>query len=104
MSLSSSQAPMDGRSARKLSPINCHSDCITISRRESLRLSMDKASLLSRQIRKIGVIYMLTIILLELANDLLLSPIKKKFPSDPAVVVVCPTTALEDDLVRSLET
>jgi len=53
---------------------------------------------------KSAYIYMLAIILLELANDPLLSPIKKKFPSDPAVVVVCPTTALEDDLVRSLET
>jgi superfamily II DNA/RNA helicase len=46
-------------------------------------------------------IYMLAIILLELANDPLLSPIEKKFPLDPAVVAMCPTTALEDDLVRS---
>ena len=52
---------------------------------------------------KSAYIYMLAIILLELAKDPSLSPSKKKFPSDPAVVVVCPTTALEDDLVRSLE-
>ena len=48
---------------------------------------------------------MLIITLIELAKDPLLSPMKKRFPSDPAVVVdqvvvtVCPTTALENDLV-----
>jgi len=49
---------------------------------------------------KSAYIYMLAILLLELAKDPSLSPMKKKIPADPAVVVVCPTTALEDDLVR----
>jgi superfamily II DNA/RNA helicase len=51
---------------------------------------------------KSAYIYMLAVILLALANNssLALAPVKKKFPADPAVVVVCPTTALEDDLVR----
>ena len=40
---------------------------------------------------------MLAIVLLKLAKYPSLSPIKKKYPKDPAVVVVCPTTALEDD-------
>ena len=47
----------------------------------------------------------LAVILLELVKDPSLSPSQKKFPSDPAMVVVYPATALEDDrdLVRSLE-
>jgi hypothetical protein len=40
---------------------------------------------------------MLAVVLLELAKSPSLSPIKKKFPEDPAIVVVCPTTALEDE-------
>ena len=43
---------------------------------------------------------MLAVVLLELGKNPTLSPIKKMFPEDPAIVVVCPTTALEDDLVR----
>ena len=43
---------------------------------------------------------MLVIILLALAKNPSIAPVKKKFPADPAVVVVCPTTALEIDLVR----
>ena len=50
---------------------------------------------------KSAYIYMLVVILLALAKNPSLAPIKKKFPADPAVVVVCPTTALEDDLVRA---
>ena len=49
---------------------------------------------------KSAYIYMLAIVLLELGKKPMLSPIKKRFPEDPAIVVVCPTTALEDDLVN----
>jgi len=49
---------------------------------------------------KSAYIYMLAVVLLELAKNPKLSPVQKKFHEDPAIVVVCPTMALEDDLVR----
>ena len=49
---------------------------------------------------KSAYIYMLAVVLLEFAKKPSLSPDKKNFPQNPAIVVVCPTTALEDDLVR----
>ena len=50
---------------------------------------------------KSAYIYMLVVILLTLAKNPSIAPVKKKFPADPAVVVVSPTMALEnDDLVR----
>jgi len=49
---------------------------------------------------KSAYIYMLAIVLRELAKPSSLYPTERKFHTDPAVVVVCPTTALEDDLVR----
>ena len=45
---------------------------------------------------------MLAVILLALANNSSIAPVNKKFPAVLAVVVVCTTTALEDDLVRDI--
>ena len=63
-------------------------------------LSMDVVAVLATESGKSAYIYMLVIILLALAKNPSIATVKKKFPADPAVVVVCPTMALEDDLVK----
>ena len=50
---------------------------------------------------KSAYIYMLATVLLALAENPSLVPSNKRFLKDPLLVVVCPTTALEDDLVCS---
>jgi ATP-dependent helicase YprA (DUF1998 family) len=50
---------------------------------------------------KSAYIYMLTTVLLALGKDPSLVPSKKRFSKDPVLVVVCSTTALEDNLVCS---
>ena len=42
---------------------------------------------------------MLMIILLAFSRDPALNPSTHQFLSDPAIVVVCPTTALQEDQV-----
>ena len=80
--------------------IDCHSVRMTISWKESPALDGKDIVIISATgSGKLAYIYMLTIVLLKLANNPSLSPIKKKLPADPAVAVVCPTTALGVDLV-----
>ena len=50
---------------------------------------------------KSAYIYMLATVLVALGKDPSLSPSKREFSRDPLLVVVCPTTALEEDLVCS---
>jgi ATP-dependent helicase YprA (DUF1998 family) len=50
---------------------------------------------------KSAYIYMLATVLVALGKDPSLVPSKKRFSRDPVLVVVCPTTALEEDLVCS---
>ena len=63
-------------------------------------LSTGVVAVLATGSGKSAYIYMLVIILLALAKNPSIATVKKKFPADPAVVVVCPTTALEDDPVK----
>ena len=48
---------------------------------------------------KSAYIYMLATVLVALGKNPSLVPSNKRFSKDPVLVVVCPTTALEDDLV-----
>ncbi|KAF8967909.1 hypothetical protein BDZ97DRAFT_1801925 [Flammula alnicola] len=48
---------------------------------------------------KSAYIYMVMIIILAISENPSLCPFAK-FPNDPAMVVVCPTTALEEDLIN----
>jgi len=50
---------------------------------------------------KIGYFIMLMLVVREISADETLALGKTKFPKDPAMVVVCPTKALEDDMVHT---
>ena len=50
---------------------------------------------------KSAYIYMLATVLVALGRDPSLVPSNRRFSKDPVLVVVCPTTALEEDLVCS---
>ena len=45
---------------------------------------------------KSGYIYMLMILLQEFSRDPSLNPSDRRFPSNPAIVVISPTIALQD--------
>src|ERR1700683_4222375 len=49
---------------------------------------------------KTGYLIMLMLIVREISSDGKLAIGKRKFPKDPAMIVVCLTKALEDDMVR----
>jgi ATP-dependent helicase YprA (DUF1998 family) len=48
---------------------------------------------------KTGYLIMLMLVVREISADETLALGKKKFPKDPAMIVVCPTKALEEDMV-----
>ena len=93
---SESQALVDGRFAVKFSLMHFYKlDGIThaLDRQDVAALSVTGSG-------KLAYIHMLVVVLLALAKNPSMAPVKKKLPADPAAVVVCPTTTLEDDLVR----
>ncbi|KAJ8074670.1 hypothetical protein PM082_022248 [Marasmius tenuissimus] len=60
---------------------------------------IDVLSIVQTSRGKSGYIYMTVTIILKILEDPSLCP-EASFPSNPTFVVVCPTTSLEDDLVR----
>jgi hypothetical protein len=53
----------------------------------------------SHWIGKTGYLTMLMLVVREISADETLALGKKRFPKDPAMIVVCPTKALEEDMV-----
>jgi len=49
---------------------------------------------------KSGFFYMLVIVIRAIANEPSLALGGRKFPPDPAMILACPTKALQTDLVR----
>jgi len=49
---------------------------------------------------KSGFFYMLVIVIRAIANEQSLALSGCKFPPDPAMILACPTKALQTDLVR----
>jgi len=47
---------------------------------------------------KTGYLIMLMLVVREISADTTLA-LGKEFPKDPAMIIVCPTKALEDDMV-----
>jgi ATP-dependent helicase YprA (DUF1998 family) len=48
---------------------------------------------------KTGYLIMLMLVVREISEDQTLALNERKFPKDPAMIVVCPTKALEEDMV-----
>jgi len=48
---------------------------------------------------KTGYLVILMLVVCKISADVTLALGEKEFPKDPAMIIVCPTKALEDDMV-----